>query len=217
MNVKALAVAGLVVALAVASRDALAGQGSEAGADGLGDPIDPDEGVATDDEQTNVIQDMINMTKNTISGNEIAEVIEAGVGYLVVRRPNGTVQKLKGSRNWRNNNPGNIEYGNFTRSMGAIGTDGRFAVFPTYDMGRGAKEKLIFEGGSYKGLNLMDAINRYAPPVENNTSWYQNTVLAAVGGQNKPMGQYDASQRERILNAMERVEGFKPGTVTDVA
>ncbi len=48
-------------------------------------------------------------------------------------------QKSGGSRSWRNNNPGNIEYGPFARSMGATGTDGRFAKFPSYEAGRRRK------------------------------------------------------------------------------
>ena len=35
-----------------------------------------------------------------------------------------------GSRAWRNNNPGNLEDGKFARDNGAIGSDGRFAIFP---------------------------------------------------------------------------------------
>lgn len=160
--------------------------------------------------------DAVNQIRNLISGNDIAEVIESGAGYLVVRRPGGAVQKLTGVRNWRNNNPGNIEYGDYARSMGAIGTDGRFAVFPTYAMGKKAKEELIFNGKNYRGLTLAQAIARYAPPSENLTAMYQKVVLAAVGGINKIMSQYTATERNNILAAMERVEGFKVGQVTDI-
>ncbi len=169
-----------------------------------------------DDEQTNVLQDTVNSLRNIVTGNNIAEVIEAGTGYLKVRRPDGSVVVLRGSRNWRNNNPGNIEAGNYAISQGAIGSDGRFAVFPNYDLGRRAKEKLIFEGNRYRNLTLADAIARYAPPGENNTSWYQKIVLAAVGGANKVMSAFTSTERDKIMTAMEKVEGFKPGTVTQV-
>jgi hypothetical protein len=167
-------------------------------------------------QDTGFIEDTMNRISNFVSGNDIASVVEAGPGYIVVTRPDGTTVKLKGSRNWRNNNPGNLEYGGFAIGMGAVGTDGRFAVFPTYDAGRRAKEALIFEGKNYAGLSLSAAINRYAPPVENNTGWYQNTVLASVGGVDKPMSDYSASERQSIMDAMEKVEGFKPGSVTVV-
>lgn len=170
----------------------------------------------SDTGESNALQDTMNTIRNWIGGNEITRVVEAGPGYLIVERPNGAIQKLQGTRNWRNNNPGNLEYGNYSISMGAIGTDGRFAVFPNYAAGRTAKEKLIFEGNGYKGLTLMQMITRYAPPSENNTTWYQSMVMAAVGGINKLMGQYSPTERNRILAAMEKVEGFKPGTVIDI-
>jgi hypothetical protein len=176
----------------------------------------PPELMNVDTEQTNVLQDTVNSLRNLVTGNNIAEVIEAGTGYLKVRRPDGSVVVLRGSRNWRNNNPGNIEAGNYAISQGAIGSDGRFAVFPNYDLGRRAKEKLIFEGNGYKNLTLADAIARYAPPGENNTSWYQKIVLAAVGGANKVMSAFTSTERDKIMTAMEKVEGFKPGTVTQV-
>lgn len=170
----------------------------------------------SDTGESSTLEDTMNTIRNWIGGNEIARVVEAGPGYLVVERPNGAVQKLQGSRNWRNNNPGNLEYGNYAISMGAIGTDGRFAVFPSYATGKAAKEKLIFEGSNYRGLTLTQMITRYAPPSENNTAWYQSIVMAAVGGINKLMSQYTSTERNRILSAMEKVEGFKPGTVIDI-
>ena len=146
--------------------------------------------------------------------NPIASVVKAGPGYLIVNRPDGTTERIKGSRNWRNNNPGNLEYNSYTQKLGAIGSDGRFAIFPDYETGRKAKESLIFEGKNYKDLSLTSAISRYAPPSENNTGAYQASVLAAVGGVNKPMSQYTPEERQKILDAMQRVEGFKPGTTT---
>lgn len=170
----------------------------------------------SDTGESSVIEDTMNTIRNWVGGNEIARIVEAGPGFLVVERPNGAIQKLQGTRNWRNNNPGNLEYGTYAISMGAIGTDGRFAVFPNYATGKAAKEKLIFEGSGYRGLTLTQMINRYAPPSENNTSLYQSIVMAAVGGINKLMSQYTATERNRILAAMEKVEGFKPGAVIDI-
>lgn len=219
MNVRNLAVLGLGVALFAATRNALAAQAQSIFTD-YGEGIDEyqtEDTFVPEDEQTNFVQDAMNTIKNAVSGNDIAEVIESGAGYIVVRRPSGEVQRLRGSRNWRNNNPGNIEYGSYARSMGAVGTDGRFAVFPSYEAGRNAKEKLIFEGSGYRGLSLSQAINRYAPPVENDTAVYQRAVLQAVGGVDKTMADYSDSERTRILAAMERMEGFKAGTVTTVA
>lgn len=83
------------------------------------------------------------------------------------------------------------------------------------DTGRKAKEALIFEGSKYKNLNLTDAIAKYAPPSENNTAAYQQSVLGAVGGANKRMGDYTTQERAAIMDKMQQVEGFKVGKVID--
>ena len=38
-------------------------------------------------------------------------------------------------RGIRNNNPGNIEYGDWARRHGATGSDGRFAIFESPEQG----------------------------------------------------------------------------------
>lgn len=126
----------------------------------------------------------------------------------------GSIVKRTGARNWRNNNPGNIRSGEFSKSQGAIGSDGEFAIFPDYETGRKAKKKLLFNTDSYKNLDLMGAISRYAPPKENDTARYQRNVLAVVGGQNKRMSDYTEDERTQILAAMQKQEGFHVGTTT---
>lgn len=150
------------------------------------------------------------------TNSQIAKVLSTSPGSNTVQRPDGSIETVKGDRNWRNNNPGNIEYGEFAQRMGAIGSDGRFAIFPDYETGRKAKAGLIFEGKNYKDLNLTDAIARYAPPSENNTRSYQASVLSSVGGQNKRMSDYSEDERRKILDAMQKVEGFKAGKITKV-
>jgi hypothetical protein len=53
----------------------------------------------------------------------------------------GPALAVFGPRNRRNNNPGNIEYGPFAKEHGAIGTDGRFAIFPDEETGFRAMKK----------------------------------------------------------------------------
>ncbi|HHK5576999.1 TPA: hypothetical protein ACQUH6_001808 [Neisseria polysaccharea] len=145
------------------------------------------------------------------------------------RTARGSFQKVGGSRAWRNNNEGNLEFGKFAKAHGAIGTDGRFAIFPDEETGRRAKEALIFEsnGGKYlannpldygKGIGyrdktLLQMIAAYAPSGENNTRAYRQRVLAAVGGRNKKMRDYTADERQAIMQAMRKVEGWKAGQV----
>ena len=111
-----------------------------------------------------------------------------------------------GSRSFRNNNPGNIEYGAFAKAHGAIGSDGRFAKFPSYQAGRGAQENLLFESGGYKNLTLGQAINRWAPGSENNVPAYvaaMNKALpaGAPNGQAIPTPNGVATGGRRLPNA----------------
>lgn len=84
-------------------------------------------------------------------------------------------------RGIRNNNPGNIEYGPFARSMGAIGSNGKFAIFPSQAAGLNAMSQLL---GSYasKGIHsIRGAISRWAPSNENNTEAYVSAVSQGLG------------------------------------
>lgn len=138
----------------------------------------------------------------------------AGKGYNVVVDGQGRNVKRVGPANWRNHNPGNLEYGEFAKANGAIGTDGRFAIFPNYETGRKAKEKLLFEGKRYQGKTIAEAINIYAPPSENNTTAYINSVSKAVGvPSNTPMRNLTPAQRVAMLDAMQKVEGYKVGKI----
>ena len=145
-------------------------------------------------------------------------VAGAGAGFTDVIRPDGTVERRTGTRNWRNNNPGNIEYGNFAKSHGAIGSDGRFAVFPTYEAGRAAKSDLLFNSSGYRGMTISGAISRYAPPSENNTRAYIESVTNELGvSPDTQMSDLTTQQRDALLTAIERVEGGGKGTTGPVS
>lgn len=156
----------------------------------------------------------------------ITKIIEVGKGYNIVQLASGETVRREGSWNWRNNNPGNIEYGEYALKHGAIPYDHgmsksqkpeeRFAVFPTYELGRKAKENLIFEGKNYKDLTIDQAIARYAPPSENNTLAYQTAVksslnLSSEKLQTVKMKELTPEQRSLVLSAMEKQEGYGSG------
>lgn len=140
----------------------------------------------------------------------------------IYKTANGDIVREGGSRSWRNNNPGNIIAGDYADSMGAIGRDKMsnghiMAIFPTEEMGRAAKEQLIFRGASYKNLKLSDAISRYAPEFNssgkriNDTPQYIKNVLAAVGGSEKVMKDYTPSEQKAIIAAMKNTEDWRAG------
>jgi hypothetical protein len=142
-------------------------------------------------------------------------VVAAGKGFTKVALSDGTVINRRGVRNWRNNNPGNIEYGKFARGAGAIGTDGRFAVFATLEAGRKAQEHLLFEVPRYANKTISAAIAQWAPPSENDTGAYTASVASAVGvDSSTKMGDLTKAQRQVFLAAMQKVEGFKQGSET---
>ena len=152
--------------------------------------------------------------RGIIGGGQTSPGLGAGSGSSADAASSGPAvpgdRRMGGSRSWRNNNPGNIEYGAFARSMGATGTDGRFAVFPDYKAGRNAQEKLLFEGQNYKNLTLAQAIRRWAPASENNVPAY---IKAMGADPNTRMQDFSPSQRSTLLDAMQRHEGWKPGQV----
>ena len=82
----------------------------------------------------------------------------------------------------REDNPGDIEYGPFTIAHGATGTDGRFAIFPDADTGMECLRSLL-ASPAYANLTIQQAVNRYAPPNENDTVNYVDMVCKWTGFQ----------------------------------
>ncbi len=152
---------------------------------------------------------------------EIAEVIETGPGWNRVRGTDGNIYTLQGDYNWRSNNPGNIEYGPFAISQGAIGSgavpQGRergFAIFPTLSAGEEARRALQFESPRYRDLTIEQAISRYAPPNENNTQAYINAVTRAAGvPAGTKMSELTPQQQTAFLAAQAQVEGMRQGDI----
>lgn len=167
----------------------------------------------------------------------IVKVLKVGVGYNIVQYEDNSVARRTGTFAARNNNPGNLSHvqnssgdwvrGAFLRSVGALDLSGvevdtsgtytnhpkRFAIFPTYEMGRAAKAKLLFEGDKYKNATIAAAINTYAPPSENNTENYIRSVVTALNPASPPvtrdtvMSRLTPQQRVQFINAVEQVEG----------
>jgi hypothetical protein len=147
------------------------------------------------------------------SQGQITQILQEGPGFNVVKYSDGRVERRTGSFNWRNNNPGNLRMTPFSRSMGAIG-GATFAIFPTYEAGKRAKEALIFESGPYRNLTIAQAISRYAPAFENNTAGYINSIVQATGATpDTPTRSLTPAQRTSMLNAIDRIEGFRVGRV----
>ena len=117
-----------------------------------------------------------------------------------------------GTRNWRNNNPGNIEAGNFATGRGALGSDGRFAIFPDMPTGRKALS-ILLTSRSYIALTIEQAMERYAPPTENDTNAYTNFISTRVGvDASTHMSDLTADQLAAFVDAIYHFEGGVPGS-----
>jgi hypothetical protein len=108
------------------------------------------------------------------------------------------------TRNVRNNNPGNIEDGAFTRAQpGYLKSDGRFAIFATPEDGFRAQQNLLRT--RYAGETLSQVISKYAPPSENNTQEYINFVARQTGL--RPDDVVTDDHWTQVAHAMNRHEG----------
>lgn len=88
-----------------------------------------------------------------------------------------------GTRPTRNNNPGDIEFGKFALAHGATHAElvnGRFAVFPDAATGFAAM-KALFQTQGYQGKTIAEALNRWAPTLENETNAYIENVCEWTG------------------------------------
>lgn len=89
------------------------------------------------------------------------------------------LMKCGGEIGWRSTNPGNINTGNSSKEFGSIGNNGRFAIFPNFEIGKQAISKLLKK--HYLHLTLEKAFYDYAPPNENNTEHYIAFVVKRTG------------------------------------
>ena len=111
---------------------------------------------------------------------------------------------LGSTRGERNNNPGNIRL-SATKWQGEIaGNDTAFVTFATPADGIRALAKLLKNYSTRYGLNTVRGIiNRYAPPVENNTSAYVAAVAADMGiGPDAPLNLSDAGTLDALVTAI---------------
>jgi hypothetical protein len=113
---------------------------------------------------------------------------------------------------WRNNNPGNMRSGNYSKNNGCIGYSGGFAVFPTLEQGEIALRDLLKNG--YKGSSIQSMIKRYAPGIDkNNPKRYLKFILAKIGINNPKamVRDLNSKQFEDLVTAIKKHEGWEVG------
>lgn len=151
----------------------------------------------------------------------VKEIISAVKGKSVyIMSDNKKYEWNGGSLSWRNNNPGNVRYGEFAKRMGAIGPGHNgMSVFKTLKDGFNSQKELLFGPNSkYTSLTLVDAIKRYAPVEDNNNPKEYANFVANKAKINKTtiIDKLTSTQKEDMINAMSLIEGFKVGKITKV-
>ena len=133
---------------------------------------------------------------------------------VIYQFPDGHREKrINGTRSWRNSNPGNIRYSDFSKRVGAIGQAGGFSVFPDEATGMYAIEALL-RTDSYNKLTIAGAISRYAPPHENDTAAYHKRLENLTGiSINKRMADLTPQELTKVANAIKQIEDWKEGTI----
>jgi hypothetical protein len=113
-------------------------------------------------------------------------------------------------RGFRNNNPLNIEAGDFTRGQpGFTGSDGRFAQFASMDQGLAAANGLLDTYQNKHGLNTVGGIiARWAPAGENDPRGYAASVAGRLGV--SPDQPLTPEQRPALIAAMAQFENGRP-------
>ena len=124
------------------------------------------------------------MRKYTLNLIKLASAIQDFEGWF----PPSALRPF-GSASFRNNNPGNIRWGNYAVSLGAIKkSPGNYAIFPDYAMGFGALCSFISDAcngelpayNPNKGLDAFFMV--YAPFGDNNNPIrYANVVANKLG------------------------------------
>jgi len=153
--------------------------------------------------------------KSPLSDSSVNRQGEVSVRHTTMGReisyPNGEV-RVGGSRSWRNNNPGNLEYGDFAKRHGATGSDGRFAIFPDKETGDAARIALL--RGKYENYTIHGMVSKYAPSFENDTDRYASVISAAAGvSPDTKIASLSDEQFSRMVGKMAEHEGWRPGQI----
>jgi hypothetical protein len=126
---------------------------------------------------------------------------------------------IGGQRNWRNNNPGNIGYGNgkLVKSLGAIGQAGGFAVFPDYETGRKAIFSVL-KKNDFQGRTVSKAIEVWAPKEHgNDTELYKKHIQAWTQiDLMRKVSSLSGEEIEKLVKAIEKKEGSRPGKIVEI-
>ena len=119
------------------------------------------------------------------------------------------------TRGLRNNNPGNIDKtGEVWEGQELPGSDGRFCTFSSMAYGCRALIRTLMTYHIKHGLStVQEIINRWAPPVENNTDAYVDHVCRRLGV--APDHPLDFGNPQVYLHLARAIAYHENGTAAD--
>lgn len=157
------------------------------------------------------------MTNNSRPSFVRVEVVN-DLRIIYYREDGSNATYIGGQRNWRNNNPGNIGYGNgkLVKSLGAIGQAGGFAVFPDYETGRRAIFSVL-KKNDFQGRTVSKAIEVWAPKEHgNDTELYKKHVQAWTQiDLMRQVSSLSNEELEKLVKAIEKKEGSRSGKIVE--
>lgn len=118
------------------------------------------------------------------------------------------LMNLGSPRGVRNNNPGNVEDGDFAKGLpGYAGSDGRFAIFDTPENGKNANLRLLQRYGETGRNTVAKVIADWAPSTENDTAAYVARVSQQLGVEpDAPLNLSDPAVQSALYDAIHGVE-----------
>lgn len=135
----------------------------------------------------------------------------------------GNEKRIGGTISWRTHNPGNVQYGDFARRYGAIGSamagDGEpVAIMPTLDHGW-QMQVALWRRPKYNNGTINQGCRIWATGVRDykGISPYTIALADAAGASvHTKVSELSDSQLKNMVKRQAKLEGFKVGTVTTV-
>ena len=142
------------------------------------------------------------VTKKNGSQSQIQYMAYDNSGFV---RSGGTIP-------WRFFNPGALRRSSLACTRLNTEPNGAFAVFESYEKGRQALRNVL-RGDNYKNLTIAQAISKYAPPHENNTSRYIRNVKNGLKSVRSDvdtvkLGVLTDSQLDVLIDTIQQIEGW---------
>src|SRR3990167_2740289 len=116
---------------------------------------------------------------------------------------------------WRNHNPGNLRPKKRGQFKDQIGVVDNFVSFPTDQSGHDAFIKDLKE--NYMNDSIDKMIRHFAPPNENDTKRYAKFLHEKTGVyDDRPLKDFTSTQFKKLWMAIQQMEGYKVGKITEV-